>query len=178
MMDMSDIQLEYRSGALFGAVALIISLFAGIITGNGAGQVIGRSLVLMIVFAALGYIAIYVIRKYVPEVFELLSAMSSRRMGDEGLKELPDEDRPTPAADTASDAAEPDSVAGAQEPAGGAPAQPDAFVPLQEGDFTAYSSAKPEQGKLGKHFFEQKNIRYEPKIMAEAIRTMIARDKE
>ena len=39
-------------------------------------------------------------------------------------------------------------------------------------------ASKTDEGKLGKHFFEQKNIRYEPKIMAEAIRTMIARDKE
>lgn len=174
MMNMGDIQLEYRSGALFGIVALVLSVLAGAFAGNGAGHVIGRSLVLMFVFAALGYIAIYVIRKYVPEVFEALTAMSGNQVGDEGLKELPAEDRPSPVAEAPADIARPDD--GTE--AGAAPARPEAFVPFQEGDFTAYSSAKPEQGKLGKHFFEQKNIKYEPKIMAEAIRTMIARDKE
>lgn len=178
MMNMGDIQLEYRSGALFGVVALVLSVLAGAFAGNGAGHVIGRSLVLMFVFAALGYIAIYVIRKYVPEVFEALTAMSGNRVDDEGLKELPPEDRPSPVAEASADLAQADDGTEAGAGNGAAPARPEAFVPFQEGDFTAYSSAKPEQGKLGKHFFEQKNIKYEPKIMAEAIRTMIARDKE
>ena len=177
-MNIGDIQLEYRSGALFGIVALLLSLTAGIVAGNGAGHVIGRSFILMLVFAALGYIAIYVFRKYVPEVYEMLKAMSDRRLGDEELKELPDEDRPPTTDGISAEEATPDSGAETEAVAGGTPARTDSFVPLQEGDFTTYSSAKPERGKLGKHFFEQKDIRYEPKIMAEAIRTMIARDKE
>ncbi|MCU0844475.1 MAG: hypothetical protein MUC76_06055 [Spirochaetes bacterium] len=178
MMNIGDIELEYRSGALFGIVALLLSLTAGIAAGNGAGQVVGRSLVLMLVFAALGYIAIYVFRKYVPEVYEVLKAMPGLRVSEEGLKELPDEDRPATTDGISAEEATPDSGTEAETASGVTPARTDAFVPLQESDFTAYSSARPEQGKLGKHFFEQKNIRYEPKIMAEAIRTMIARDKE
>ncbi|HSV97189.1 MAG TPA: hypothetical protein VLM75_09665 [Spirochaetota bacterium] len=178
MVNMGDIQLEYRSGALFGIVALVLSVTAGIVAGNGAGHILGRSLVLMLVFAALGYIAIYVFRKYVPEVYEMLKAMSGRQVSDEGLKELPGEDRRIPADGASAEEAAPDSGNEANAAAWGEPARTDAFVPLQESDFVAYSSAKPEQGKLGKHFFERKNIRYEPKIMADAIRTMIARDKE
>ncbi|RPI97738.1 MAG: hypothetical protein EHM32_00915, partial [Spirochaetales bacterium] len=108
MMNIGDIELEYRSGALFGIVALILSLTAGIVAGNGAGQVVGRSLVLMLVFAALGYIAIYVFRKYVPEVYEVLKAMPGLRVSEEGLKELPDEDRPATTDEISAEEATPD----------------------------------------------------------------------
>lgn len=177
-MNMDDIQLEYKSGAVFGLVALVLSAVAGAAAGNGALSVIGRSLVLMLVFAALGYLAVYVIRKYVPEVFEAL--MSSHGVvSEEGLKELPVEDTNAPPASDTRDETPPGDGSPSEEPdAAQPPPRKDGFVPFKEGDFTAYSSAKPDEGKLGKHFFEQKNIRYEPKIMAEAIRTMIARDKE
>jgi len=177
-MNMDDIQLEYRAGAVFGIVALVLSAVAGAATGNGALSVIGRSLVLMFVFAALGYLAVYVIRKYVPEVFEALASPPGA-VSEEGLKELPVEEGNAPPASETREEAPPGDGLQAEEPdAGQPPPRKDAFVTFKEGDFTAYSSAKPDEGKLGKHFFEQKNIRYEPKIMAEAIRTMIARDKE
>lgn len=177
-MNMGDIQLEYRSGAVFGLVALVLSAIAGAAAGNGALSVIGRSLVLMFVFAALGYLAVYVIRKYVPEVFEALISLHDA-VDEEELKELPVEDGKAPqASDTRDEALPADGSPGEEPDAPQTPPRQEGFVPFKEGDFTAYSSAKPDEGELGKHFFEQKNIRYEPKIMAEAIRTMIARDKE
>lgn len=178
MMNMDDIGLEYRSAAVLGLAALVLSTVAGAAAGNGAGHVIWRSLVLMIVFAALGYLAVYVIRKYVPEVFEAL-ASAPGAVSEEGLKVLPVEEGAAPKEPAGPVEARPEGDIPPEEP-GPAPtaSRKEGFVPFKEDDFTAYSSARPVEGKLGKHFFEQKNIRYEPKIMAEAIRTMIARDKE
>lgn len=186
MTNMNALNLEYRWGIIFGILALVLSSLLGVLTGNSLAQILLRSLILSFVFVAVGSGAVMVIKKYVPEVYELLtSASQSSRSTDSN--ELPSIGGALPgnAANVAgeqikedlkenlSPKTEPEKM---ENPAAEEPS--DGFVPLKEEDYKTYSTAKVEEGKLGKHILTDKKLKYEPKIVAEAIRTMMGKDKE
>ncbi len=184
MINMNEISLELRFSAVLGIIALVLSFLVGVIAGNSAGQVVLKTLSFTVVFLAIGYLAAFVIRKYVPEMYDYLSSPPQisldKSAGD--AKAMPG-----PISVTASEGDEEESLAdeGIEEAmAVKKPGKPDeeelsgGFVPFNQSSFDAYSTEKTEKGDLGKHLFEERKIKYEPKIMAEAIRTMMSRDKE
>ncbi len=184
MMQMSELSLEFKSSALFGALAFLLSLTIGLFAGNSVGQIAFRTFLLTAVFTAIGYGAIYVLRRFVPEVFELLGSQSAPAGEEEGA-ELPelgkDSGEETPGEAAAESAGEDEAAPAAEgktaEPIDEA-AMSEGFTPFKQGDFATYATAQPEKGKMGKHILEAKKMKFEPKIMAEAVRTMMSRDKD
>lgn len=185
LLQLGEISREFKSSALFGALAFVLSLTIGLFAGNSLGQIAFRSFLLTLVFAALGYGAVYVLRRFVPEVFELLDSQAVPAGGEEGA-ELPglekisgdEAPREAGAGDAAGESGEKPSVeASKAEPIDEA-TMTEGFTPFKQSDFTNLSTAQPEKGKLGKHLFEAKKMKFEPKIMAEAVRTMMGRDKD
>jgi len=183
MITAGEIGFDVKFSAVMGFIAMILSFFTGIIAGNSPGQVLLRTAVLTIVFLAIGYLAMFIIRRYVPEIYEYLSSSlpgnRDRMSGD--LKDIPGSiSLETPGEEIeGSAAANEGSGTGIKKPekldeeelSGG-------FVPFKDNTFDTYSTVKPGKADLGKHLLEEKRIKYEPKIMAEAIRTMMSRDKE
>lgn len=171
MINVADLQTEVKAGAVFGAVALFLSFSIGLLAGNGIADVMVRSLILTIMFALLGYGVTSVVRKFVPEVME--------------IRPLPAEKTEAPAVPQGEERMEQvktEEVPNVEEPADTAetPGTGSGFVPFKESDFAKVdANLNIEQGKLGKHIIvNEKKMKYEPKIMAQAIRTMISRDKE
>lgn len=183
MISLKQISLEYKTSALLGCIALILSFLTGLIAGISWSVVILRTFILMLVFAAIGYGAATVLKIFVPEVYNLLVTSSAQ-----GPKETPAKQSVTePAADGEAKSAP------AEEEAAEIAAMPDisiaeapaaeSFKELEKENLAHFSTAKETgavntgAGKLGKHILEKEKLaKYEPKIMAQAVRTMMSKD--
>lgn len=169
MYVLDKIKLEYRSSAIFAVIAFIITILAGIIGGIDFSVIVIRILIAIPFFAALGYGVIYVIKTYVPELYELLTSLRTERREGEP-EEMEVEDR---------------SGRGISEPVAGE--APEEFTETRESDYEHIetpvtsemdASLNPSQGKLGKHIVvNEKFGKYEPKLMAQAVRTMMRKDE-
>jgi hypothetical protein len=161
-----EIDLKYRFSVVFAVIALILSGIIGLFAGNNIGLVVIRSMIMTIVFMILGYGVIFIIQKFVPEILGIVGS-----------------DEPLP-----SDEVQIDSEAVASEINGDEIVQEDApdfgeddSVPLVDSTLKKdyFNIGKEEEGKLGKHIIvDESKIKYEPKIMADAIRTMLKRDEK
>ncbi len=186
MAGLNDFGIEIRSSVLFAAVSLILSLLVGMISGIGMSVILLRVLVIVPLFAALGYGLVLVIKRYVPEFYDLLAGNSPEMEIEEAAADVDDEgpeisgiDEPA-AEETVGDYAAPVEEKGDET-----------FSELTGSDFPQMSSSDSstgedigsslnlDSGKLGKHILnDEKAVKYEPKIMAQAIRTMISRDED
>ena len=182
-MTLRGIDLEYKLGVLLGTASLFISLLLGLISGNTLVSALVKSVAFMFIFIVVGFGSGYVLKRFVPEVYEILSARGS------GEEQRPAED----GADADFNGA---SIEGVETAEGEADRQPrrtaseeftdgaedagaeEKFVPTGSDGYEKLSTADAARGKLGKHLFEEKKIKYEPKIMAAAIKTMMSRDND
>lgn len=173
MVSLKSIKWEYKISISFAVVSFLLSFFTGVITGNNFSAIIVKALLMAIIFAVMGYGLVYVLRKYVPEVFELPVSQqaeateqeetsildeSEQISGEEGIESL--------------ESVEP-VTSGAE------------FKPMGDSDFPKFEPSSSEQGaesgktaSMGRHVFEDDGVKYEPQLMAEAIRTMMNKDKE
>ncbi len=165
LVNISGAGLEVKSAAAFGIIALTLSFILGLLAGNGFGFVLLRSLILCLVFAGIGFGAIVVLRRFVPEFIEVIegSIVSNPESEDVDVGET----------------APPSSESELPAEEGEEPSGEKQFQPLGKDDFMRVSvGPSVGEGKLGKHFVdEKKTVKYEPKIIADAIRTMIRRDE-
>lgn len=171
MIDIKKISIEYKIAAVFGAVSFVISFLTGILAGNPAGAVIAKSLILTVVFTGIGYVSIFVLKRYVPEVYDIFSS-GVLNQDDDGSVDIPDE--------------------GAE-----VVTEPEAGVAGENLDITDKSDEMPEPEKLNRDDKEtelhdisnehvtteeakekEKIFKYEPEIAAQAIRTMMKRDEK
>jgi hypothetical protein len=167
-LNLKNMGLEYKSGAVFGVMALFLSIIFGILAGNGFGTILLKAGILTLVFIAIGYGIVFVIRKYVPELYDAISGIMVSVSVKDGVVETDNTQK--------SAAAAPGEGSGTLGPEQGK--QADEFVAMKDSDFakTEYSS---EKRKMGKHYVvDEKKFKYEPKIMAEAIKTMMKKDTQ
>ncbi len=168
--------IEQKFGAIFGSVAFILSLLTGLVSGVSFPVTIIRSFIVIPVFFAVGYGIVAVLKKYVPEVYEALVQAGGK------LKE-------SGAADEAEDVViDADSGYYADEYNVSEKGGSEEFTEFTQKDFDSYkttddggleTSLNTSGGKMGKHIIVQEQFNsYEPKIMAQAIRTMMSKDKD
>jgi hypothetical protein len=181
MVSFESLKIEYKTGAALGVVALVLSSAVGLAAGNTALYTFGRALFLCIVFACLGTGLTMLLRKYVPEIFDSSFGASSSFSGQSSTGAVDVEGLDSSAGVSAASApvsssfdSSADASAGAGDPG---------FVPLGEyvegqkqyGD--EHLQTRPGSRSVGKHLLEEKGMKYEPKIIAEAIRTMMSKDQ-
>ena len=178
MVSFESVKIEYKTGAVFGVLALVLSIAVGLAAGNTVLYSFGRALFLGIVFACLGTGLTMLLRKYVPEVFTSSEGSAGPAAYDEGTA---GSDFGSSAGVSAVDTSAPvsSSFDVSSDTAGGGEEQ--GFVPL--GEYVAGQQYGDEhlQTKgsvsVGKHILEEKGVKYEPKIIADAIRTMMSKDQ-
>ena len=66
VINIREFDLEVKAAVLFGLSALVLSTLIGVISGNGFSAVLLKSFLMTMVFAALGYGIITVVKKFVP----------------------------------------------------------------------------------------------------------------
>ncbi|HPV41279.1 MAG TPA: hypothetical protein PKX40_08885 [Spirochaetota bacterium] len=183
MVSLNKINLEYKSTALFGFTAFLLSFIIGMIAGVRWNIVLLRSLLLMAVFAVIGFGVSFIFKKYVPEVYELVSSLAALPGGGEEGETAAVSERGKPPAEGMEFEARDMGEAG--EVSEAPPSTAD-FKELEKEGLSHYStmpggtgSVNTKSGKLGKHILESEKLaKYEPKIMAQAVRTMMSKDRE
>ncbi|HOP29194.1 MAG TPA: hypothetical protein P5120_02370 [Spirochaetota bacterium] len=168
--------IERKYGAVFGLAAFILSLLTGLVSGVSFSVTIIRSLIMAPVFFIVGYGIITVLKKYVPEIYEALVSTGNKG-GETGLE-----------GETEVNLSGIEPAADADEYGESGKDKGEEFTELTQKDFDRYKTTEDSGldaafnasgGKMGKHIIVQEQFNsYEPKIMAQAIRTMMSKDKD
>ncbi|MCP4133264.1 MAG: hypothetical protein GY754_20010 [bacterium] len=176
MIDLKSISLEFKASAIFGVAALVLSLLTGVISGVDAGTVAIRAIIITVVFAGIGFGAIMVMKNFVPEFYALFSGDQGSMDIDEEPDVAPPPEEPVPESDAAGSASDEAPSEEFSEFSGSDFPRVDG----SEGAGAADLDAGASSGKMGKHIVvkEEKFAKYEPKIMAEAVRTMMSKDED
>ncbi|HOF12712.1 MAG TPA: hypothetical protein PLZ38_00285 [Spirochaetota bacterium] len=177
----AEISPEAKVSLIFGFLAFIVSLFFGLAVGNRIVILLTRVLFFTIVYATIGYASMLVIKHFVPEVYEILNKVLNIGQSLDMATESSDvtmqsEYKNSDDSDKGEGIVSSDS---GNESIDVGATYNEAFTPLEAKDFTTFTTEESKPKKMGKHIvLDDKKIHYEPKIMAEAIRTMIKRDKD
>lgn len=174
MLKLEGLGIETKSGLFFAAAGFVFSFIIGFVSGISFSVVILRSVITALVFSFIGYVAVIILKRYVPEIYEMLSIQDDSRQSDVTEQRVEN---------------------------GNSFTQDDeAFVPEEEsGDNSGFkgfddksyerltsvqdqglnSELNVSAGKMGKHIImEDQFSGYEPKLIADAVRTMMSKDKE
>jgi hypothetical protein len=144
----------------FAILGAIISSVCGFLVGNRIGYIFFVSLISTFAFGGLGFGIFSVLQKKVPEFLEFLSTFSIGGFGGEGHADDFDHDHA---------GMESSSASGTSSDDYGVQPMGDAAMDAK--------LAMAKSGKFGDHIIVDKiAIKNEPKLMAEAIRTMMAKD--
>ena len=158
---LKGINSEYKVAAVFAIVAMTVSLLTGAVSGIKFGAVLLRTFFSILIFAGLGFGVFFVMKKYVPELFELNVRNNVGNVEDD-------------LAQVSSQPVEAD--------------EPDAFTEFSGADFPNLNEAKDDvqtppgnteafDGSMGRHIVkENSDFPYEPEVMAQAVRTMMNKD--
>ncbi len=176
MIDIKKIEIEFISGAAFGVAALLLSLLVGIFSGNSVGLVLLRAFFMTIGFSLLGFICILVLKKFVPEFYQLFHVINKNDSVDfktenVGIIEGNDmvkkqEATVAPGQDIPINEHQKDEVLENE------------FSEIEKKREENFYSDNGEEPVLSSHnILDEKKIKYEPKIAAQAIRTMMKRDE-
>ncbi len=183
MIDVKNLQIELKVGAFLGLSALVLSLLTGVIAGIPAGITILRAFVAMLIFTGIGYGAVTVLKKFVPEIGDIKTgALQEGEEPEAKIEEYSaDEgDSTSPVGEFSEVSAEnftelnTDEIPRVQP--GESEFDPTSDLSVKNG---TEGAVNPSAGKLGKHIIaNEEQFKYEPKLMAEAVRTMMSKDEE
>jgi len=180
MISVKNISLELKFSIIMGAAGLFFSFITALASGVPIGVTIIRVIVITIVFLGLGFLIIQIFKRFIPELYEVLSGFGSDYEPDIAMDEQGKDDG-TIEEGSAEKTEKYNDVSGAiDEEAEGTSSSECSEIREDElphiksgGDGDAFSS-----GKMGKHILKNGQfVEYEPKILAEAVRTMIKRDE-
>lgn len=169
MMQFGELGIELKSGIVFSIAAFFFSIIAGFAGSVPAGIVLVRSVFITPLFFGVGFGLVLVIKKFVPEVYEILSEVKKNTEDpvekveisldtvDETVNEVTEKNDSSFSEFTEKDY--------------------DRLQTISEPDLD--SVAGTSAVKLGKHIIVENSLnKYEPKLMAQAIRTMMSKDKD
>jgi hypothetical protein len=164
---------ELKSGLFFSIIAFILSAVSGVLGSVPRGMIIFRSLVIIPLFFFFFFGVLNIIKKFVPEVYDIITNFRGDVPDDSiGDVDISYNNMGGVAYDSPEDIGED-------------------FTEFTESDYDKVNSTggvnntnssdnefDTSGGKLGKHIIVDKSSNaygYEPKIMAEAIRTMMSK---
>ncbi len=184
MISLENISIDYKFTAAFGIVALLLSLIIGIFSGIGFEVIALRLLIVFPVFSLIGYGVIFVSKKYVPELYDKFANLQNeedRNNIDENSDAAQYSGPSGSSDDNASDGLDDtdEDSARLEEDESFTEITPDQYKRVDLTDELNSETETFVRGKLGKHVIErEKFVKYEPKLMAEAVRTMMSKDDD
>jgi len=183
MINLRKFDIEYTIATLFGLLGFVLSFIIGLLAGNDVGVVMARAILFAFVFSIISYISMFTVKKYIPEIYEIINSKKSSEQ-NEDLAISPEEVM--------------DSSVSLEEGADTSiPPEESAPIPKQtkkdvsEEELTTIDTSdmkisdshldisQETRGIDGQVTVSKgkKNIKYEPKLMAKAVRSMMKRDE-
>lgn len=179
MIQFGELAIEVKSGILFCLIAFIFSIFAGFAGGVPAGMVFFRGFIIAPVFFVVGFGIILVIKKFVPELYEMLSNLNTSQEDDAGKVEINIDDASGNAGEENSEKSDSGFSEFTEKDYERLQSVRDSDRSQTVGDSGLDGVLNTSGGKLGKHIIVDNQMNsYEPKLMALAIRTMMSKDKD
>lgn len=179
MLKLEGLGIETKTGLFFGIIGFVLSFVTGFISGISFSVVLIRSLVAVLVFTGIGFAVLMVLKKYVPEIYEVLSASGDSASGYSEETVVHD-------LEESGSAIYSDKVSGSEKDDAGS--SDSGFQELDNQSYERLTSVEDQglnselnisEGKMGKHIIMQDQFsEYEPKLIADAVRTMMGKDKE
>lgn len=161
-----NIGWNIRITLIAGGAAFLISLFSGLVSGNPFAVVFMRAVLFATVFAGLSFGSLFVLKKFVPEFFDTLFSVLPEIKQEESLSgESTEYSQSTESGEYSAEADT--SQTGETYDA------PPSFAPTGLDQISSSSPLNPGKKKL-----EEQALKFQPKIMAEAVRTMMSKDNE
>ncbi len=155
--------MHIRVAGAFAVIGFIISLLSGITVGNRITHILTVTLISTALFGALGYGLYAFLQKQVPQFIDFLQELEM----NSGIYDY-ETGSEKETIDSFSNTVSTSSKSGSS------------YSSSSGGGSDGYDIPKgpPRNGKFGDHIIvDNIEIKNEPKLMAEAIRTMIARDE-
>ena len=179
MINVGNLQIELKTGVFMGLAALVLSFLTGIIAGIPVGTVVLRAFIAMVLFTGIGYGAVTVLKKFVPEIDSLADggedAAGMPNLGDiEGQDAGNIEDQLDKSGEEAFSELNTDEIPRVQP-------GDNEFEETLSSEKNSGPEKRPGSSgrKLGKHIIASEDaFKYEPKLMAEAVRTMMSKDED
>ncbi len=173
MFKISEINIDYKISALFGFCALILSFLISVFAGNSILFTLLRTIIFTAIFSAIGYASLFIIKKYVPEVYEIFTSgytMMNKDNNDSVNIESETSDLKEEEIDYADNGAAEEEVVIDKE------SETLSDIDIKDSD-TNLQDIEPGNNKLDFSEKKKDNFKYEPKIAAQAVRTMMNRDE-
>ncbi|MCU0820863.1 MAG: hypothetical protein MUC95_00125 [Spirochaetes bacterium] len=168
MIDLKKINVEYKAAAVFGAGSFALSVILSLLSGNTAGLIFFRSVIFSAVFCILGYASLYVMKRYVPEFYDIFS---SGIFGSGTSDESSEMEKAVEAGGP--DAGSEEVKTGDEENGSSAPEVKETIE--AEADLGSIKDTL-RRNAADKEY--EKMFKYEPEIAAQAIRTMMKKDEK
>lgn len=179
MIQFGELKIEIKSGILFCMIAFIFSIIAGFAGGVPAGMIFFRSLIVAPVFFAVGFGTILVIKNFVPELYEMLSNLKASQEDEAEKVEISVDDNSGNTGDETVDKSDSGFSEFTEKDYERLQTVRDSDKSQTANDSGIDSILNTSGGKLGKHIIVDNQLNsYEPKLMAQAIRTMMSKDKD
>ncbi len=174
MVSIKNLQWELKVAVIFALIALIVSPVIGLISGNNFTVIIVRAVIFTIVFAVIGYGSILVIKKFIPEFYSAFFSVSPVSESDVNSNSTKTEENAGESYGSyesqVSEETQDDAEAYPEHDASGT-------TDSGSGKYADEALNNVSGNKMGKHILEEKGMQFEPKLMAEAIRTMMNKDE-
>lgn len=179
MSVLKNVSIDYKIIGFFGVTATIISLFVGMISGVAASDLFIRILIILPVFSGMGFGIIYILKRFVPEAYDMLtnSPNDAEELTDAD-SEMKEEEYSSEYVKTESES---ESTSDDEEKSEFKELTGNDFQEITDNDIGVSDKtfSGSEGQKLGKHLVSNEKFgNYEPKIMAEAVRTMMSKDED
>ena len=154
---LSALSFNIRTAIVLAVLAFMASLGASFFSGAVISVIIVRLIAAIFIFAAMGYCIGYVLTKYVPEILAIFKIDREEDLDSGMINEGGEGEIDLEAEDGSS------------------------FTEMRADELSHVSgdeSFDPSEGKLGRHIIDTEDaMQYEPKLMAEAVRTMMSKDE-
>jgi hypothetical protein len=156
---------EFRIPVIAAAAAMTLSLVAGFVSGNPAVVVVTRAFMFALLFGGLSFGGLTVLRKFVPELYEAIFSTlpAASAPAEEDFAAAPEEVSASAAYTPRDDSADTPG---------------EAFDAPPKKEFAPTGLDQISAGAGGRKPLEENMMKFQPKIMAEAIRTMMSKDNE
>jgi hypothetical protein len=184
MINYKSIGAEYITGAFLGGLALVISLLIGFISGNRMSLVFFRTVINTLLFTGIGIVCIFVIKKFVPEVYQVFSTLNDAENIEIKTEEFKDNTKAESSstseiASGINDMTEPETKSSLNHEDKELENEFNILdkQPAEFSDGSDFSSNDSNIENNTRGTVKNKSIKYEPKIAAQAIRTMMKKDE-
>jgi hypothetical protein len=181
MIDLKKIDIKFVFSAVFGIIALILSVFAGIFSGNGLSTIIFRTFTNTILFSVIGFFCLLVFKKFVPEVYQIIESLNNPEV-EVNVNSSAKENEPGKAQDENKEYEDKGAQASISDNVSLETSRNDkelesTFNTLEKDSYRNSSSDMDDNYTANKSGSKDMKIKYEPKIAAQAIRTMLKKDE-